>query len=310
MGHLVEKCFKKKRDDDDEKSNTTKAKQVSLATTDSTANIIDAETPIADYTTAITDKTFNTTSDGQNHLKFLFDSGSTCHIVTDASVCHNVRHKNITITVGNKNKIQCHLIGDIVLQLSNGLTLKLKDVRIVPTFGLNIFSWPTAAKAGFKLIECRIGAEIRSEDMKKLIVKAPREGDELCYFTAKILKLIRLKKSTEISLEKTTPQEPQARDQGKIACKSSKKFSNFPSKIFKTFKVSEENSKNDVAPNIPKTVMTRTSDQDQTFRIVRDGIDPSYSRKKTVFTWSELILWHRRMGHRNFRDIGRILFLA
>ena len=157
---MVDKCFKKQRDDD-EKANKTKA--ASYATTDSTTESqIAAETPIADYTTATTDKTFNTTSD-DNHLKFLLDSGSTCHIVTDSKICQNVRHADITITVGNENKIKCHLIGDIFLQLPNGLIFKLKDVRIVPTFGLNVFSWPTAAKAKLKLIENQAGAEIRSE---------------------------------------------------------------------------------------------------------------------------------------------------
>ena len=160
-GHTENKCFKKQRDED-EKANKTKA--ASYATTDSTTESqIAAETPIADYTTATTDKTFNTTSD-ENHLKFLLDSGSTCHIVTDSHICQNVRHADITITVGNENKIKCHLIGDIFLQLPNGLIFKLKDVRIVPTFGLNVFSWPTAAKANLKLIESRAGAEIRSNN--------------------------------------------------------------------------------------------------------------------------------------------------
>ena len=242
MGHTVDKCFKKQRDEEEKKP-----KAVSFATKESE---IPDETPIADYALATTEKVLTTSAATTNSTKFLLDSASTCHIVTDASWCQNVRHTNITITVGNGNKIKCHIIGDIVLRLTNGLTLKLVDVRIVPTFGLNILSWPTASKTGLKLVDCLAGVEVRSADMKNILFTAPREGDELCYFKTEILSHLKQ----------------------------------------------------------PMTIKNM-SNQDQSFKIAPDDKEPTNSRQKAAFTRSELLLWHRRMGHRNFRDVARIFKL-
>ena len=74
---------------------------------------------------------------------FLIDGGSTCHVVTDESICYDIVECNINVMVGGSNVLSCKKTGKCVISFTlkgKKSTITLGNVRIIPTFGRNIIS--------------------------------------------------------------------------------------------------------------------------------------------------------------------------
>ena len=76
--------------------------------------------------------------------RFLLDGGSSCHVIRDESNCYNVRPAQIQLKVGG-GILQCEKIGDADIQVPSDdhgsySVVTLKDIRIVPTMGIDIIS--------------------------------------------------------------------------------------------------------------------------------------------------------------------------
>ena len=87
-----------------------------------------------------------------NTLKFLLDSGATCHIITAPEFCIDVKPADVTIAVGG-GVYKCTQTGDIPLTTETGLKILLKNARICPTFGSNVISETLILRHGAKMMK-------------------------------------------------------------------------------------------------------------------------------------------------------------
>ncbi len=73
------------------------------------------------------------------------DGGATCHVKISAKHCINLRQVDIELKVGG-GKVRCTQLGDLPITVplpqNRQGNITLKDVRIVPNFGINIISEP------------------------------------------------------------------------------------------------------------------------------------------------------------------------
>ena len=86
----------------------------------------------------------------------VLDGASTCNIVTDASQCSNIRNADITVRVGGSS-LNCSQIGDVYYdQQTLGGDIRgaiVKDVRIIPNFGINVLSENTFLNKGSTVVK-------------------------------------------------------------------------------------------------------------------------------------------------------------
>jgi hypothetical protein len=107
------------------------------------------------------------------------DSGATCHVTNNSNHLTSNKETSQVITVGNGNKVNVNLIGDLAIQF-NEVAVKLTEVAYVPKFARNILSLRKSIDGG-----CSITTPSKSE----LIISAPnnkqlvakRHNDNLYY---------------------------------------------------------------------------------------------------------------------------------
>ena len=102
----------------------------------------------------------NVAAGQREHLstRWLIDGGASCHVVgfDPGAALQRRRSASIEILVGGGRKIQCQHVGDlaIIVRTYNPKALSrltLRDVRVVPGFGMNLLSTPRMEKAGWYL---------------------------------------------------------------------------------------------------------------------------------------------------------------
>ena len=106
---------------------------------------------------------------------WLVDGGASCHVAgfDPGDALQNRTRATIETLVGGGRRIRCEHTGDltIMVKTSNPTTfsrLTLKDVRVVPGFGLNPLSAPLMEKAGWYLSQG--GGQFKAMDSKGRVV--------------------------------------------------------------------------------------------------------------------------------------------
>ena len=109
-----------------------------------------------------TDQVYYTLQGGM--ATFMIDGGSTCHVLgfLDADIeasLHNIRPVSLAVVVGGNKKLQCERLADVHVKVSTSAgtpkVFLLRDVRVMPGFGINLISGPCMEKAGLTLTQTK-----------------------------------------------------------------------------------------------------------------------------------------------------------
>lgn len=138
-GHEEEKCYKKawdesKKEDNNDAVKNSKAETAMLTVEDQKA-LMSAGSIEAD--------------------SWIADTGASTHMVNSKEFIFNLRSKNATVSVGNGQRANINLMGDLKGKILNSDGSKhevmLKDVSYVPSMCCNLYSLTTAIGKGFSL---------------------------------------------------------------------------------------------------------------------------------------------------------------
>ena len=148
LGHKKSECFKFKKDKPDHVTST-----------------FDIACPVGDCNDVAqggTDQVYYTLQGGMT--TFMIDGGSTCHVLgfLDADIeasLHNIRPVSLAVVVGGNKKLQCERLADVHVKVSTSAgtpkVFLLRDVRVMPGFGINLISGPCMEKAGLTLTQAK-----------------------------------------------------------------------------------------------------------------------------------------------------------
>ena len=251
---------------------------------------------------------------------WLLDGGSNCCVITDPSTCFDIEPADIDIKVGGGN-VKCRQVGKtrMVVPLPDGTThtiLKF-DVRIMPKFGVNVMPESHFLKRG-----CRIIKELEYADIlldhgrgPAVLRATPRAGTELHYFTSTLPDVQSDAQPAEhltfgsISSTPTTALTLSGNSQSDISSipetrvlKATYNITSRPNiSHFETsespFRLSGDLQHWELTPPHAEAEATDTAADAQVCAATSDFSMPS----------PELLLWHVRLGHRNFQDVARLI---
>ena len=276
-------------------------------------------------------------------LRMLFDGGSTALIVQDPANCSNVRNADITIKVGG-GLVKCTKIGDFhYQQLVNNTYVRRKAIaRICPNFGFDILPEAHYLAAGCKLEKEGEIATMRKDG--RVLLKATKAAENWLYFAdVQVLKEDNGKLTTTASCatDKLVNQ-PRTNLVEPVDSRSSTNSSQNAKKHNESI---DESTKFDESTPIvvnqakilagPAKILAPLrkwhtgapvgiDDADITFctyQLPEDGeeslkllpfddlFDFSFVNRTHTLKADEWLTWHKRLGHRNWKDVSTMLGL-
>ena len=278
-GHVERQCFKKQRD---EKATAGKSSHAVNNTEDQDIDKPSSQ-PERKFEYQFGVQVFQvselcmTTQAGD--IAWLLDGGATCHIAWDETQCYDIQDSPSLIQVGGNHTLDSSKVGkrDIKYTL-DGATIKLtlENVRIVPTFGRNIM-----AEAPF----LDKGCSIHKDNGWATIVADHGEG--AC------VAMIKQSSSNRLFLLR-----PLTFARASVAGASENDQSGLHGQSNDTKIKLHQNSSTTAKATQYGNILSATQ------KFITEEI---CAAKKYDQELTELQLWHQRLGHRNFRDVARIL---
>ena len=283
VGHTDRRCFKKQRD---EKATAGKATHnVHHTEDDDTSGASSQPERKLEYQFGVQEfhvSELCMTTQVRDHA-WLLDGGATCHIAWDEEQCYDIHDSTSLIRVGGNHTLDSSKVGkrDIKYMLGgNAITLTLENVRIVPAFGRNIMAEAPFLDKGCSVHKDNGWATIVADHGQGACVARIQQSSSNRLF------LLRPLASARASV---TPDSNDKDSVNQTACKTQPddaKINLCQSRTDGDKAATENNNLSAAGEFIVEDICAAKN----------------YDRELT-----ELQLWHQRLGHRNFRDVARIL---
>ena len=241
---------------------------------------------------------------------WLLDGGSNCAVTTDPGICFDIEPADIDIKVGG-GTIKCYQVGKALLNvpLPDGTTRPIikHGLRIVPTFGVNVIPESHFLQKG-----CRVIKELGYADHGRgpaVLRATPRAGTGLHYFTSTQPDAQPAEHLTYGSISSTpaTTHAPSGNSQRDIS-------SAFPETRRLQSTYGTASSSNISLSETSRRTFLLSGDLQHWEPATSTGAMDTAAAVQVCAAASEfstpspeLLLWHVRLGHRNFQDVARLI---
>ena len=255
----------------------------------------------------------------QGSTRWLLDGGSNCIVITDASQCFDIKPANILIKVGG-GTLTCKQVGKTwqTFETKDGeRTVLLKKARIMPRFGVNVMP-----EVFFLKKRCSIVKNLEHLDVTDYKGAAVLRAN---YCTASGLHFADSKTDDllcnagadhEDSAFSTNSEgnekSPAFRDEGILQADyvPNPDF-NISRKTQVPNKTSAESEKMQLSGDLSCWVQKKK--MRPTTEWFRQQVNKARSKCYAVpsnANLQDLFMWHKRLGHRNFEDVARIVGIS
>jgi hypothetical protein len=253
---------------------------------------------------------------------WLLDGGSNCIITTNPSLLKNKRQANIKIKVGG-GYVTCKEVGtahlDVPLSDGSSHTVEFTDVRLVPSFGLNVMP---------ENIFLRKGCTIKKQGKHTVVQDDKHEAEVLQASLCPRTELFYFEAASAANSDGKVQQSFQATTQFSRETGNSGNSG----KIHKTISPSFSAQDTSERLNVQKWPTGNFVPQNKIFFLSEDlqhwltmdtehpsttlelegacNLDSAHATRAArgyCKPSPELLLWHERLGHRNFKDVAKLI---
>jgi len=237
---------------------------------------------------------FTTPLTNSGELRMLVDGGATSVIVQDSGKLQNLRPAHIPIKVGG-GMVTCTQVGDFyyATKAHGKMVVNRAVARHVPNFGFDVLPEAIYLAAGASMIKGK--SKLEAKQGQHVLLEAEKHPHCWLYF-AKITPISRPPSGTPL----LTPLAPKQ--------KSSESAPRYTSNVIQdcsevaSFALGHAYPSNVELSFIAVDPLIEGLSDD-----VSKGADISLVARSQSISQDELLLWHRKMGHRNYKDVCTLL---
>ena len=302
VGHTEDRCWRKQRlknaaKEADSAHMTTQANTESIPTVADQEHERGGSVSLDGYAYAVSDVLPEITlqmkealreraGEDKNQLIMVLDGASTVAVVQDESRCINVRPADAYIKVGGEGKptiIHCTKVGTLAVDMTvDGRNVKMFiDARIVPGFGADILPECFFLKKNFTVSKTGRQAQVRTPDGKLVLQGKALNHDSSWLF------YVELRLATARATTAAAPEQILVRA-----------------------------TNDDDAPLITYALQVEEGERERQMLLpLNDEYDSAYDVALATCARDKrdavelLLLMHKRMGHRNFREVADLLHI-